>query len=69
MALSLAGERPTLASVMINPVPALAELAARALKAHKRRHELMALLQMDESRLDDMGISRRDVLVALKTVS
>lgn len=69
MALLLAGERPTLASVVTNPVHVLAGLAKRIRAAHKRRSELVALLNMDESRLDDMGISRRDVLAALKAAN
>lgn len=64
MAISLSGER-SLAAATPNPIVALARWIAKANAARTRRNAMKALLDMDQSRLRDLGISRDDVLDAI----
>jgi len=66
MALSLSGERPFTAAAPAHPIRALTRWLAAARKAHDRRAALKALLDLDNSHLRDMGISRRDIHAALQ---
>lgn len=65
MALSLPGERSLAAASPANPFAAFARWIARAQVARTRRIALTALLELDHSRLNDLGISRDDVAAAL----
>lgn len=56
MAHSLSGERPFTAAAPSHPLPALRRWLAAA---HK------ALLDLDDANLQDMGVTRQDILVAL----
>ncbi|MHA6691787.1 hypothetical protein [Devosia sp. A449] len=67
MALSLPGERSIAAATPANPIAAFARWIAQAQAAHTRRVALSALLDLDHSRLSDLGISRDDVVVAMTT--
>ena len=65
MALSLPGERSLAAATPANPFAAFARWIAKAQAARTRRVALSALLELDHSRLSDLGISRDDVVAAL----
>ena len=65
MALSLPGERSLAAATPANPFAAFARWIAKAQAARTRRVALSALLELDHARLDDLGISRHDINVAL----
>ena len=64
MALSLYGERPHAAAMPASPLAAFARWVAKARAARTRRTALAALLELDHSRLNDLGIDRQDVLDA-----
>lgn len=66
MALSLFGERSVTAATPFNPVAALVRWIAKAQAARTRRTALKELLQLDPARLHDLGISRDDVMKALR---
>ncbi|MGV8832393.1 MAG: DUF1127 domain-containing protein [Devosia sp.] len=68
MAISLSGER-SLAAAPTNPVAALARWIAKAKTARTRRNALTALLQLDDTRLADLGISRADIAMAMATAN
>lgn len=65
MALSLPGERSVAAAALLNPFAAFARWIAKAQAARTRRVALMALMELDHSRLNDLGISRSDISQAL----
>ena len=65
MALSLPGERSLAAATPANPFAAFARWIAKAQAARTRRVALSGLLELDHSRLSDLGISRDDVAAAL----
>ena len=64
MAISLSGER-SLTAALPRPFAALARWIAKANAARARRNALTALLALDSSRLDDLGIPRADITAAL----
>ena len=65
MALSLPGERSLAAATPANPLVAFMRWIAKAQAARTRRVALSALLELDHARLNDLGISRDDVIAAL----
>ena len=65
MALSLSGERSVAATTPANPFAAFARWIARAQAARARRVALSALLELDQARLSDLGISRDDIVTAM----
>lgn len=65
MALSLPGERSLAAATPANPFAAFAGWIANARAARARRVALEALLELDHSRLSDLGISRNDIDAAM----
>ena len=65
MALSLHGERSLAAATPANPFVALVRWIAKAQAARTRKQALSALLELDHSRLNDLGISRDDVTAAM----
>jgi len=65
MALSLPGERSLAAATPANPFVAFARWIAKAQAARTRRVALSALLELDHVRLNDLGISRDDVVAAI----
>ena len=65
MALSLSGERSLAAAKPANPFAAFLRWIAKAQAARTRRIALSALLDLDHSRLLDLGISREDVTAAI----
>ena len=65
MAFLVAGERPDSAARSTASLPRLWTWVTRAYAAHRQRVALRALLQFDEHRLNDLGISRQDVIEAL----
>jgi uncharacterized protein YjiS (DUF1127 family) len=67
MAYSLAGERPNIAAWPSVLIAAVLRRVARAAKARRQRLALAALLEMDDSRLWDLGISRSDLSRALRS--
>lgn len=65
MALSLSSERSIAAASSANPFVAFARWIAQTKAARTRRTALIALMELDQSRLDDLGISREDIDAAL----
>jgi uncharacterized protein YjiS (DUF1127 family) len=65
MALSLPGERSVAAAMPAHPFAAFLRWTARAQAARGRRKALSALLELDDSRLNDLGIYRNDIAAAL----
>ena len=66
MAYLLYGERPLVAaSASARPWSAFRRWVAAAQAARARRHALATLLELDGAQLDDLGISRSDVLEAI----
>ena len=65
MALSLPGERSVAAAKPANPFAAFVRWIARAQAARARRVALSALLELDQARLSDLGISRDDIVTAM----
>ncbi len=61
MALVLSGERPRAAAVSNNPVRAVVAWFAKARADRARRMVLNNLMEMDDHRLADLGISRQDL--------
>ena len=66
MALSLPGERSLAAATPVHPFAAIMRWIVKAQAARHRRVALKALLDLDHSRLSDLGISRADVLLSLR---
>jgi len=66
MAISLSGERSP-AAALSSPIAALARWIAKTQAARTRRTALTALLALDHSRLNDLGITRADITAALAT--
>ncbi|WP_172122577.1 MULTISPECIES: DUF1127 domain-containing protein [unclassified Devosia] len=70
MAHSLFSERLVAAAPAFpRPLLALRRYLAQAQVARARRHALRALLELEDCRLNDLGISRNDVLEAARTSS
>ena len=67
MAYSLTGERPIAAAWPMSVFVAAWAFAAQAVKARRRRVVLQNLIEMDEYRLWDLGISREDLRHALRS--
>ena len=65
MALSLPGERSLAAATPAHPFAAFVRWIAKAQAARTRRVALEALLELDHTRLSDLGISRADITNAL----
>ncbi len=66
MALSLFGERSVAAATPLNPIAALGRWIAGVQAGRARRAALGALLELDDARLSDLGISRSDIMGALQ---
>ena len=66
MALSLHGERPHAAAMPASPFAVFARWLAKANAARTRRTALAALLELDQDRLNDLGINRQDVVDAMR---
>ena len=65
MAYSLLGERPLVAaSASVRPWSAFGRWLAAAQAARARRQALTVLLELDAARLEDLGLSRSDVVEA-----
>jgi uncharacterized protein YjiS (DUF1127 family) len=67
MAYSLSGERPTVAAWPTAILAATLRFLTRAGKARRQRLALAALLEMDEYRLWDLGVTRADLGRALRS--
>jgi uncharacterized protein YjiS (DUF1127 family) len=65
MAYLLSSERPAAAAVPVNPLRALFRWLGEQRVERARRSALRSLLDLDNSRLDDLGISRHDLFEAL----
>jgi uncharacterized protein YjiS (DUF1127 family) len=65
MALVIASGRPEAATLSFSPVTAILNWIAGAAEARGRRAALKALLAMDESRLNDLGLDRQDIIDAM----
>lgn len=66
MALSLFGERSVAAATPQNPIAVLGRWIAGVRASRARRHALNSLLELDDARLRDLGISRSDITDALR---
>ena len=67
MAYSLSGERPYAAAWPIAVVVTLARAVARKARARRQRQAFTALLELEDYRLWDLGISRDDLRHALRS--
>ena len=65
MALSLPGERSVAAGSHVNPIRALVTWFAQAKADRTRRTALKSLLDLDATRLRDLGITAQDVAEAM----
>ena len=65
MAFSLPGERSLAPATSVRPVAAFARWVAQVKAARTRRAALRAMLDLDADRLNDLGISRQDIVDAL----
>ena len=65
MAYLLSSERPTAAAVRLHPLRALFRWLAEIRAARARRMSLLSLLELDNSRLEDLGVDRHDLFEAL----
>lgn len=65
MAYSLSGERPVAAASVSNIFSTIARFARKLHADRARRIALAQLLELEDHRLDDLGIVRQDVLEAL----
>ena len=66
MALVLSGERLGAAAASTSPLKAIVVWFAKFSAARSQRQALDSLLDLDGSRLDDLGISRGDLFDALR---
>ncbi|MEO5804937.1 DUF1127 domain-containing protein [Devosia sp.] len=66
MAFSLYSERPIVAATSTGFVASVQIWFAKAAAARTRRTALATLLELENFRLDDLGISREDVTDALR---
>ena len=69
MAFSLLGERPHSAALPLRPLTSLMRWLSRAANARRNRIELTALLDFEDNRLWDLGITRNDIAKALNDAS
>jgi uncharacterized protein YjiS (DUF1127 family) len=67
MAYSLFGERPLVAAWPLAPFAAALRWAKRAAKARRRRLALATLMEMDDYRLWDLGISPSDLHLSMRS--
>jgi uncharacterized protein YjiS (DUF1127 family) len=67
MAYSLSGERPVVVASPIALLGILVRAVARKARARRNRIALSALLEFDDHRLWDLGISRADLGSALRS--
>lgn len=66
MAFLLSGERSTVAAASFSPFKAIANWFGEFAQARRKRAALLTLLAMDDDRLHDFGISRHEIIDALK---
>jgi len=65
MAYLLSSERPAVAALPLNPLAAIARWLEKTRTAHTQRLALKQLLEFDEHRLDDLGVTRSDLFEAM----
>lgn len=65
MALSLPGERSVSAGSSLSPIRLLSSWLVQTRKAAARRKTLQTLMELDDARLNDLGIDRGDIAEAL----
>ena len=66
MDLSLPGERSLAAATPANPVRTLFAFLARQIARRRQRKALSSLLELDSARLRDLGVTRSDILEAMR---
>jgi len=66
MAYSLPGERPVSGAFAVSPSGRLLGWLGKILAARRQRLSLAGLLEFDEHRLHDLGVSRQDIIEALR---
>ena len=66
MALSLPGERSVAAATPANPVYALFAFVADRVSRRRKRKAIASLLELDDTRLRDLGVSRSDIFEAIR---
>ncbi|HVW93575.1 MAG TPA: DUF1127 domain-containing protein [Devosia sp.] len=67
MAYSLLGERPHRAAWPIRTLSTLVGQFVHLAAAYRRRQMLETLLELEDHRLWDLGVTRNDLIEALKT--
>jgi len=66
MAISLPGERSVAAAKTFAPLATVARWIARMRAARQRHLALATLMELDQSRLDDLGLCHADVREAMR---
>ena len=66
MAYLLSSERPAVAALSRNPLAAIVRWFEKTSAAHSQRLALKSLLDFDEYRLDDLGVTRQDLFEAMQ---
>ncbi|SFZ86129.1 hypothetical protein SAMN02983003_3303 [Devosia enhydra] len=65
MAYLLSSERPAVAAASRNPLLAILRWAAKLRAERHQRLAFREMLEFDEARLEDLGLTRNDVLEAM----
>ncbi|HEY4201054.1 MAG TPA: hypothetical protein VGM83_10875 [Devosiaceae bacterium] len=66
MAYLLSGERPAVAATTSHPLGMIMRWFAKARAARRQRLAFATLLELEDYRLDDLGLVRRDIFEALE---
>jgi len=66
MAYLLSGERSSATAISRSPFAAFPRWLEKSRKARSQRLALATLLELEDFRLDDLGISRQDILDAVE---
>ena len=66
MAYLLSGERSSATAVIRSPLVGLVRWFEKSRKARAQKLALASLLELEDFRLDDLGISRQDILDAVE---
>jgi uncharacterized protein YjiS (DUF1127 family) len=66
MAFLLSSERPAVAAASRSPVVVIARWLAKARAERQQRLAMRQLLLLDDARLEDLGLTRRDVRGAME---
>jgi len=66
MAFLLSGERPNVAALSANPLARLWRWLGSVTAARAKRTALLSLMELDDHRLEDLGVTRQDLFDAMR---